>query len=87
MSDKRMNLYVVTNGWTGESYVRVYVVAATEARALELAGASFREQEERPRYWQNLYIDLLHTFDGSELVTAASDEGWEVKGDDLDTNN
>ena len=77
MSDKRMNLYVVTNGWTGESYVRVYVVAATEARALELARESFKREHDDPRNWETLFVNHTLALDGSEYASVPSDSGWE----------
>lgn len=75
-----MNLYEVTNGWTGESYVRCYVWAEDEAAALELAGQSFRQHrqaKEHPSVYEDLQIEKLFSADDPPFATAVSDSGWE----------
>lgn len=56
-----MNLYRVTNGYMGESYVRVLIVAKTESRARELAREKFKSESERygEAYYSNLKAELL----------------------------
>jgi len=39
-----MKLYEVRNGYAGESYVRCYVVAQTEERAIDLARVKYQEE-------------------------------------------
>jgi hypothetical protein len=56
-----MNLYRVINGYMGESYVRVLVVAQNEERALELAREKFKSESEHygEAYYSNLQAELL----------------------------
>jgi len=39
-----MGLYEISNGWMGESYVRVIVIAENEERALEMAKEAFMRE-------------------------------------------
>jgi len=82
-----MNLYEVTNGYTGYAYVRVYVWATNEEQALEIAQEAFRKENERDyderhrhksKYWQNLECRHLFSNDAEPFVTAPSDTGWDV---------
>jgi hypothetical protein len=56
-----MNLFRVSNGYIGESYVRVLVVAKDKARALELAKEKFKSESGYygERYYSNLEAELL----------------------------
>lgn len=59
-----MKLYEVRNGYTGESYVRCYVVAQTEERAIELAREKYKEEAHKigllgvRLFPDNFYTDL-----------------------------
>lgn len=75
-----MNYYEVTNGYTGESYVRVYVWCADEETALRMAAESFRAHRAtevvRRRgddYWTNLTVKLLFSSDAAPFATEPSD--------------
>lgn len=56
-----MNLYRVTNGYMGESYVRVLIIARNEERALELGKEKFKSESEHygQAYYSNLEAELL----------------------------
>lgn len=56
-----MNLYRVTNGYIGESYVRVLIIAKNEERALELAKEKFKSESDNygEAYYSNLKAELL----------------------------
>ncbi|WP_191025648.1 hypothetical protein [Clostridium butyricum] len=56
-----MNLYRVMNGYMGESYVRVIVVAKDECRALKLAKEKFKSESENygERYYSHLTVEFL----------------------------
>lgn len=87
-------LYEVTNGWMGESYVRVYVWAADEKQARELAcvayerevrgGTPYRPEtpEELERRVEdrvkNLEVTLLFRADAEPFSTVPSSDGWET---------
>lgn len=79
-----MNLYEITNGYTGYAYTRCYVWAESEAQALEIATEMFKENAKdkyRPkpaRYWKNLECELLLSKDSASFVTKISDVGWET---------
>jgi hypothetical protein len=45
-----MKLYEVTNGYVGDSYVRVLVIAESEERAKELASAKLKEEARNEDY-------------------------------------
>lgn len=47
---KKMNLYYVTNGYTGYSQTHVYVIAENHERAEELASRRFREDARNKDY-------------------------------------
>lgn len=76
-----MNLYEVVNGAQGETYVRVYVIAASQERALELAREQYRRSNDDPRFYEHLYCTQLCVLDGREVVTKDSDHGWEALDD------
>lgn len=73
-----MSLYEVTNGYTGESYVRVYVWCYSEADVIPMANKIFRERAGKygESYWSNLKVKFL--FEGTDpgFVTEPSDEGF-----------
>lgn len=65
-----MNLYEVTNGYIGDSYVRAVVIAETPERAKNLAEPSFKEEAHYEvlgkkkcnypeSYWEDLHAHLL----------------------------
>lgn len=79
-----MSLYEVTNGFTGNGYVRVYAWAENEAQALEMAAAKFKAKEKGSwarygeKYWTNLTAQHLFSADSAPFCTDESDEGWEM---------
>lgn len=85
-----MNLYEVVNGYIGQSYVRVYVCAKSEPRALELAQDTFKRYSDKlvqdigknagyeKQYWTNLRAKPLFLGSNIEFVTEPSDCGWDV---------
>ena len=68
-----MKLWEVTNGFMGNGYLSVLIIARTKKRALELAGDAFKKDadngglnlsySDKPRYpesyWTNLEAELL----------------------------
>lgn len=72
-----MNLYEVYNGWTGESYVRVYVWAHDENEARTLAAAAF----EKHKAGTSEYMHVTHCFssDAAPFATVPSDSGWSME--------
>lgn len=66
-----MKLYEVTNGWTGESYVRVYVWAPDDTAAAEMAREAFG-----PGKASSLCVMELFSADSPPFVTQPSDCGW-----------
>lgn len=54
-----MKLWEVYNGWQGESYVKVFVIAETEGEALKLAESSYRRQAESDDYKDPDYFSKL----------------------------
>lgn len=66
--EKAMKLYEVTNGYIGESYVKVLVIAENEERAKQLAYKRYKKEagERNKRfkvyseaYYNNLTIECL----------------------------
>jgi len=59
-----MKLFEVRNGWMGESYSKVFVIAATMARAIEVARDEYKKEAMqvdmlgRRRYPDSYYEDL-----------------------------
>ncbi|MED4969730.1 hypothetical protein [Parageobacillus toebii] len=49
-----MKLYEVTNGFMGDSYLRVLVVAPNKRRAKELASLKFKEEARNKNYEKEL---------------------------------
>ena len=70
-----MNLYRVSNGYIGESYVRVLIVAKDEGRALELAKEKFKSESGHygEKYYSNLESELLGNVE-EELVCEIEDQ-------------
>ena len=68
-----MKLWEVTNGFMGNGYIRILIIARTRKRALELASDAFKKDAENSglnvsystqspypeSYWTNLEADLL----------------------------
>lgn len=84
-----MNLYEVTNGYNGNSYIRCYAWAKDENQALELARKSFKKEAEveptlqfpslfrfSPPYWKRLRIRLLFSQENSPFVSEPCDGGF-----------
>lgn len=75
-----MTLYELTNGYIGESYVRVYAWAHSAEEAITLARPKFEARGKRERhddYAANLTATVLFSADDAPFATEASDEGWE----------
>jgi hypothetical protein len=84
--------YEVINGWTGESYTRVYVWAPDEATAFDLARAAYHAEATAsqakalgsessseaypPEYWLDLRIRHLFSAADPSFATRPSDSGW-----------
>jgi hypothetical protein len=84
--------YEVINGWTGESYTRVYVWAPDEATAFDLARAAYHAEATAslakalgaessgvaypPAYWMDLRIRHLFSAADPPFATQPSDSGW-----------
>ena len=66
-----MKFYVITNGYMGNGYVRVYVAAESDDRAKELASEVFKKESDRrktpypPRYYEVPYLQIVHQLDGA----------------------
>ncbi len=79
-----MNLYVVCNGWMGESYLRVYVWAVTAEQALQMAITEFekdgRQYNKNAAYWDasNMEVKLLFSGDSAAFATKPSDSGFDL---------
>ena len=76
-----MYLFEVTNGYTGESYVRVYVWAENEESALVLARQSNKENAGTysEKYWSTLRCTKLFSEHDSSFCTLPDDAGWETE--------
>lgn len=72
---KQMALYEVTNGKHGFSYVRVYVWASSEERALRLAKAKFKSRGQTASDGQ-YDVEKLFSASDAEFVTEPDSEGW-----------
>lgn len=83
-----MQLYEVTNGWFGESYVRVYVWAENDNQAKNMARASFERAalselpmlDNRTSYFSDLTVKRLFGSLDTPFVTAPSDAGFNFEG-------
>lgn len=76
-----MNFYEITNGFNGDSYVRVYAWAKTKEEALEMAKNSYLNDEyskRNPRYANRLEIKLLFSSSDKPFCTKPSSDGFEV---------
>ena len=73
-------LYVATNGWVGESYVRAYVWADSEAEAKTLATAAF--EKANPKYLSNgIKVEKLFSADAESFASQPSDDGFRMVQD------
>ena len=73
-----MKLFEITNGWMGNSYVRVYVIAEDESEAIRLATTPFKNDGKRQKhpkaYWENLEVKTLCEDTSKPWCGEASDE-------------
>lgn len=69
-----MALYEAVNGYLGESYVRVYVWAASEDEARRLANAAF----EAAGMSLTTHIRFLFASKSVSFATTPDDSGWPV---------
>lgn len=72
-----MNLYEITNGYLGESYVRVYVWAADEEQALSLAEHKYKAAGYRA--YAPKHVELLFSQEAEPFCTIPSDCGFFLK--------
>ena len=81
-----MTLYEVTNGYQGESSVRVYVWCADKRTALAMAEKFLRTERghlDYPEaYYSDLYANRLLHDRSVPFATKASDSGWEMDHSD-----
>jgi hypothetical protein len=63
----QMKLYEVTNGYMGDSYLRVIVVAPNEERAKELASLEFQENARNENYEKELEMYKKWGWDTSRV--------------------
>lgn len=79
-----MNIYEITNGFMGESYVKVYVWAFSQEQALEMGSASLRRAAELdrygPEYWQRLRCKLLRVAPSAPMASRPTDSGLDFWG-------
>ena len=71
-----MKLWEVTNGFMGDGYVHVLVIAETKKKAKELASAKFKDDAldiYPPNYWKKLDVELLADDTSIEYVGEVSD--------------
>lgn len=73
---KVMNLYCITNGYTGDGAVHVYVIAENESRAKELATLEFKEDARNDSYERDLESYKRYGFDTSILKEYQYDERY-----------
>jgi len=69
-----MNFYVVTNGYVGDGYCRVYVAAENNDRARQLASEVFKKESDAR---STPYPDNYHTADA---LTIAHNLSGSVEG-------
>lgn len=62
-----MNFYVITNGWNGNGYCRVYVSAENEDRAKELASEIFKNENDR-KPGRNWFPKEYHALESMSVV-------------------
>ena len=75
-------LYEITNGWTGCSYVRLYVWADDPAEAHELAWEKYQEQYPDSEI-EKLQMVKLFDSNRESFATEPNDEGFVPGIDDL----
>lgn len=73
------SLFVISNGYTGFSYVRVYAWVDNPRQALKLAKKQYDKQQETPI--TDLQIKRLFTASAETFVTEPSSEGFSIMGD------
>lgn len=75
-----MTLYEVTNGYLGQSYIRVYVWCEDETTAIDMARESFKSDDGYDEtYYNKLRCVKLFSGDSKPFSTLPSGDGWEVK--------
>jgi hypothetical protein len=63
-----MYVYVITNGWSGNSDCHVIVVAEDDMQALQLASDVYKAEGTKypPRYYQIDRLIITHTLDATK---------------------
>lgn len=76
-----MGLWVITNNYVGESYVRVYAWAHNEDEAIELARQQYRNNPgvHGERYSKYLSAELLFSSLAPAFATIPSDDGFDLE--------
>ena len=78
-------LYCVSNGYYGESYVRVYVWANDGGEAIELAQAALKKDDSYSAVdadyhdIMKLQVKFLFSADSPSFCTMPSDSGFEME--------
>jgi hypothetical protein len=70
-----MKLYEATNGFMRFSYVRAYVIAENEERALQIAKDKFKENNRNhgSRYWENVEVKAICEDTTKEFISDIED--------------
>lgn len=77
-----MHFYEISNGWTGESYVRVYAWAESEEQALNMAKEKLKAAAGKAydeSYYERLNIQHWFSADAAPFCSEVSDEGFEME--------
>lgn len=68
-----MKLYEATNGYVGGSYVRCYIIAETEVKAIDIAKEKFKKEAEKKKvnemYYKNIAVELMCEDTSKEFVS------------------
>lgn len=82
-----MKLFEATNGYMGESYIRVYIWCENQFQARNLARAAFERHalanpvvKPKVRYFSTIEVTELFDALVSPFVTAPSDSGFDFDG-------
>lgn len=71
-----MKLYEVTNGYMGDSYIRVYIIAESEERAKEMASLKFKERARSPHYEEDIETYQQYGWDTSRVEEYLYEENY-----------
>lgn len=78
-----MKLFEITNGYEGEAYVRVVVIAETDVKAMILARDQFKRDAAKlskpANYYTNLTFNEICSDISKGFVSRVSDTGLEAR--------